>query len=130
MEQIYLCENTCDHLIGNVYVKFYDDESAQRAAIGLAGRFYAGRPLAPEFSPVTDFREGSCRQHDTKECTRGGFCNFMHLAHVPRALQVECQKEFNVTGHKVREKPTNDTSTLPFSPKKKKKKKKKIEPVA
>jgi splicing factor U2AF subunit len=117
IEQIYLCENSCDHLIGNVYVrlfsishskfsifflfqvKFYDDIAASKAVQGLAGRFYAGRPIAPEFSPVTDFREGSCRQHDTKSCQRGGFCNFMHLAHVPKALQSECQKEFNVTGH-------------------------------
>ena len=96
IEQIYMCENTCDHLIGNVYVKFFDEEvsflcdflfffffffflflistsqAATAACGGLAGRFYAGRALQPEFSPVTDFREGSCRQHETKECTRAG----------------------------------------------------------
>ena len=100
IENIYVCENTCDHLIGNVYVKYYDDESASKGCVGLTGRFFAGRPLAPEFSPVTDFREGSCRQHDSKQCTRGGFCNFMHLAHVPPALHVECRKEFNQSGHR------------------------------
>jgi splicing factor U2AF subunit len=32
-----------------------------------------------ELSPVTDFRESCCRQHENNECSRGGYCNFMHL---------------------------------------------------
>ena len=43
------------------------------------GRFYAGRPIMCEFSPVTDFREATCRQYEENTCTRGGYCNFMHL---------------------------------------------------
>ena len=27
----------------------------------LNGRYFSGRPLMPEFSPVTDFREAVCR---------------------------------------------------------------------
>jgi len=38
-----------------------------------------GRPLFAELSPVTDFREACCRQFEVSQCTRGGFCNFMHL---------------------------------------------------
>lgn len=30
IDQIYLCENTCDHLIGNVYVKYYDEAAATK----------------------------------------------------------------------------------------------------
>ncbi len=32
-----------------------------------------------EYSPVTDFKEARCRQYDVKDCSRGGYCNFMHL---------------------------------------------------
>lgn len=99
VEQVYVCENLGEHLIGNVYVKYYNEDDAASAVVGLAGRFYAQRPIAPEFSPVTDFREGSCRQHVTHDCTRGGYCNFMHLAHTGRAMQKELQKTFNVKGH-------------------------------
>lgn len=44
-------------MLGNVYVKFEDEEDAEKALKGLSGRYYAGRPLAVEYSPVTDFRE-------------------------------------------------------------------------
>jgi splicing factor U2AF subunit len=59
-----------------------------------------------ELSPVTDFREGNkliitillyftntliacCRQYENGECTRGGFCNFMHLKHPSREFRRE-----------------------------------------
>lgn len=48
-----------------------------------------GRPLYAELSPVTDFREACCRQHEVAECNRGGFCNFMHLRHPTRSLKRE-----------------------------------------
>ena len=56
-----------------------DEDAAARALQGLSGRFYAGRPILVEFSPVTDFREATCRQYEENTCTRGGYCNFMHL---------------------------------------------------
>ena len=45
----------------------------------LHGRFYAGRRLHCEYSPVTDFKEARCRQHDEGTCGRGTQCNFMHV---------------------------------------------------
>ena len=36
---------------------------------------------------MTDFRESRCRQFDHGECTRGGYCNFMHLYKVPFELE-------------------------------------------
>lgn len=65
-------------LIGNVYCRFKYEEDAQRACDSFNSRWYGGRPVYAELSPVTDFREACCRQHDTKECGRGGFCNFIH----------------------------------------------------
>lgn len=47
----------------------------------------SGRPLYCELSPVTDFREACCRQYEQDECTRGGFCNFMHLKQASRELK-------------------------------------------
>ena len=52
-----MCDNICEHMLGNVYVKFEDEEDAEKALQGLSGRYFAGRPLAVEYSPVTDFRE-------------------------------------------------------------------------
>ncbi|EFJ24669.1 hypothetical protein SELMODRAFT_18213, partial [Selaginella moellendorffii] len=52
----------------------------------LNGRFYSGRSIAAELSPVTDFREASCRQEEQGGCSRGRCCNFLDLYHPSRAL--------------------------------------------
>ena len=43
-----------------------------------------------QFCPVTDFKDARCRQYEEAVCGRGGYCNFMHLKHVPRALMKVC----------------------------------------
>lgn len=65
-------------LIGNVYARFKYEESAQQACDALNSRWYAGRPIYCELSPVTDFREACCRLNSGEGCVRGGFCNFIH----------------------------------------------------
>lgn len=74
-------------MVGNVYAKFADEEAAAKALQALQGRFYAGRPILAEFSPVTDFREATCRQFEENTCARGGYCNFMHLKNISRELR-------------------------------------------
>jgi splicing factor U2AF 35 kDa subunit len=86
LEGLHVCDNLSDHLVGSVYAAFADEDSAARALTDLSGRFYEGRPIRPEFSPVTDFREAACRQYETSHCARGGYCNFMHLRPVSRGL--------------------------------------------
>ena len=69
---------------------------------------FNGQPIHAELSPVTDFREACCRQYDNglvvllhclvwlmyvcvcvyiRECTRGGFCNFMHRKKISKELE-------------------------------------------
>lgn len=87
VEDIQVCENLGDHMVGNVYVKYLDEEDAEKALSSLRGRYYAGRPLAAEYSPVTDFKEARCRQYDEGTCTRGPYCNFMHVCEPSRELR-------------------------------------------
>jgi splicing factor U2AF 35 kDa subunit len=67
-----------EDLIGNVYVRFKYEEDAQKACDACNSRWYAGRPVYCELSPVTDFREACCRLNSGEGCVRGGFCNFIH----------------------------------------------------
>lgn len=92
VELINVVENLGDHMFGNVYVTFSSEEEAEKAMKALHGRFYAGRVLEPEYSPVTDFREARCRQFEEAVCGRGGFCNFVHLKRVPRRLRKMLKK--------------------------------------
>ncbi|KAK3443829.1 splicing factor U2af small subunit B [Eucalyptus grandis] len=87
MESLNVCDNLADHMVGNVYVQFREEEQAQRALQSLSGRYYAGRPIIVDYSPVTDFREATCRQYEEDKCNRGGYCNFMHLKSISRELR-------------------------------------------
>jgi len=42
--------------------------------------------VTAEFSPVTDFREATCRQYEENTCNRGGYCNFMHVKPISRRV--------------------------------------------
>jgi len=89
LEELHVCDNIGEHLIGNVFAKFYEESDAQKAIAGLNGRYYAGRPIKAEYSPVTDFKEARCRLYNEGTCDRGGYCNFMHLKHVSLEMAKE-----------------------------------------
>merc|ERR1712224_34602 len=87
IENINVCDNLSDHMIGNVYVKFSKELSAYKALKSVNGRFYAGRTIVAENSPVVDFKESTCRQYEENSCNRGGYCNFMHLKPIKRPIR-------------------------------------------
>ncbi|XP_074652374.1 splicing factor U2AF 26 kDa subunit-like isoform X1 [Tubulanus polymorphus] len=116
IEEMNVCDNLGDHLVGCVYVKFRYEEDAEKAVADLNNRWFNGRPIHAELSPVTDFREACCRQYEmgcknrqntsnpsyeNRECTRGGFCNFMHLKPISRELRRELYGRHK-GGHKRR----------------------------
>ena len=61
VEEMNVCDNLGDHLVGNVYVKFKKEEDADKAVKDLNNRWFGGRPIYAELTPVTDFREACCR---------------------------------------------------------------------
>ncbi|XP_051118168.1 splicing factor U2af small subunit B-like [Andrographis paniculata] len=87
IESLHVCDNLADHMIGNVYVQFREEDQAAAALNALQGRYYSGRPIIADFSPVTDFREATCRQFEENNCNRGGYCNFMHVKMISRDLR-------------------------------------------
>ena len=65
VEGLNVCDNMADHLVGNVYVKFRDEEHALAARNALHNRYYDKRPIKCEFSPPSRIsaraRAGSTR---------------------------------------------------------------------
>jgi len=45
-------------------VQFRYEKDASRAVQKLNSRWFNGRPIHAEMSPVTDFREACCRQYE------------------------------------------------------------------
>ncbi|KAG6778094.1 hypothetical protein POTOM_017941 [Populus tomentosa] len=68
IESLNVCDNLADHMESYLCVSI-------------------GRPIIVDFSPVTDFREATCRQYEENACNRGGYCNFMHLKRIGRELR-------------------------------------------
>jgi len=93
IEDMICVDNVSDHMLGNVYVKYYSEEDSERALQKLTGRYYGGRLIQAEFSPVTDFREARCRAFHESRCHRGGYCNFMHIKHIPKAVKRRLVRE-------------------------------------
>ncbi|XP_006998501.1 splicing factor U2AF 35 kDa subunit-like isoform X1 [Peromyscus maniculatus bairdii] len=87
VEEMNVCDNLGDHLMGNVYVKFRYEEDAKKAVMDLNNRWFNGQPIHSELSPVTDFTEACCHQYEMGKCLRGSFCNFMHLKPISRELK-------------------------------------------
>lgn len=91
IEELHVCENLTDHLVGNVYLRYSDEEYAAEALKNFTGRYYKGRILQPEYCVVTEFDQARCRQFDERftgrsGCGRGGYCNFLHMKDVPREI--------------------------------------------
>ena len=86
IEELNVLSNLGEHLQGNVYVKYRHEEDATKAIEGTRSRFYGGKPITAELSPVTDFREARCKKLVSGSCERGGFCNFIHLREPNRKL--------------------------------------------
>lgn len=105
---LHVVDNIGDHLIGHVYIKFTDEEDASDALQVMNGRYYDGRRMEVEFSPVTDFREARCRDFDEESCSRGGFCNFLHVKPVPicliASMEDDCEADRRLEADKRREK--------------------------
>jgi len=93
IEDLVVLDNVSDHMVGNVYCKYYHEEAAERAVRNLSGRFYGGRLIQAEYTPVTDFREARCRAFHETRCARGGLCNFMHIKHIPKAVKRRLVRE-------------------------------------
>ncbi len=83
-------------------MKFRYEEDSEKAEAELNNRWFNGKPIYAELSPVTDFHEACCRQYQMGECPRGGFCNFMHLKPISNSLR---RKLYSV---KYRKGPTRD----------------------
>lgn len=82
-------DNLGDHIVGNVYVKYSEEQYAENAQKNTNGRFFNGKKIEAEFSPVTDFLNAKCKQHIEGTCKRGGYCNYMHIKPLSKSFKKE-----------------------------------------
>ena len=99
IEDFVIADNQCEHLAGNVLVKYERLEDAVCAFCNLRGRYYAGRPIDAQYSPVESFSNALCRQLKLGKCQHGENCNFIHPKYPSKAVEELCY----LTGHDYEE---------------------------
>ncbi len=50
-----------------ILIQFRNEKDAERAVTDLNTRWFDRKPIYAELSPVTDFKEASCRQYELGE---------------------------------------------------------------
>lgn len=61
IDELHVCDNIGEHMVGNVYVKFTSEEDAMKCMANLKGRYYDGKLMLAEYSPLTDFSNAKCK---------------------------------------------------------------------
>lgn len=95
IEEIVVCRNTCDQLLGNVYIKFTTDAHARSAMKFLKSHTFEGRLILPEFSPVHDFGQARCKDDtDGGQCRmrEKDLCNYLHTESPSAKVVQRCLK--------------------------------------
>ena len=91
--ELRVCGNLCDHLLGNVYIKFESPEVASEVVNKLHTKKLYELLLLPELSPVMDFADACCKEDLEGACGRGLHCNFLHILKVSKSLMEKLEKE-------------------------------------
>lgn len=95
--QFKVCCNYEPHLRGNVYAQFETEEQCKEALMKFHGRWYAGRQLHCELSPVTRWKNAICGLFDRQKCPKGKHCNFLHVFRNPTNEFWEADRDLHLS---------------------------------
>lgn len=91
-----IVDNLGDHIVGNVYVRYTNEDYAENAIKNIHGRFFNGKKIDAQYSSVTDFGNAKCKQYLDGSCKRGGFCNYMHIKPLSKSLKKQLMEEMHL----------------------------------
>ena len=110
IKDLSVVDNLGDHLIGNVYAKFNDEESASKAFNALAGKYYHSNLVDEEYCPFINIKDCKCRKYEDGLCQRGAFCNFLHLKEINKSLLRSLKDEMYEIHPEYKKNRTNNLS--------------------
>ena len=86
LKDLFVLDNLCDHLIGNVYAKFCDEKAAKNAFDSLQGKYYHSDLVDEEYCPIINVKDGKCYKYEDGLCNKGPYCNFLHFKDISPTL--------------------------------------------
>jgi len=97
LKELNVLDNLSEHLIGNVYAKFNDEDSASKAFKALEGTYYHSEMVEEEYCPIVNIKDCKCRKYDDGICQKGPYCNFLHFKEVSNSLIKSLRNEMYET---------------------------------
>jgi splicing factor U2AF subunit len=104
IEDMIVVDNLGDHIVGNVYVRYINEDYAENAIMNINGRFFNGKKIDAQYSSVTDFGNAKCKQYLDGSCKRGGYCNYMHIKPLSKSLKKQLIQEMYLEHPEYKEK--------------------------
>ena len=86
LKDLFVVDNLSEHLIGNVYAKFFDEKAASNAFENLKGKYYHSDLVVEEYCPIINPMDGKCYKYEDGLCNKGPYCNFLHFKEISRSL--------------------------------------------
>ncbi|KAK9509450.1 hypothetical protein O3M35_006764 [Rhynocoris fuscipes] len=82
-----------DNIFEDIFVEcvdqFNDEKVAEKAVKSLNNRWFGGRPVYAELSPVIRFHFAYCRGLTSQKCPKDNMCNFWHAKKISDRLHRE-----------------------------------------
>ncbi len=112
LKDLTVVDNLGDHLIGNVYASFNDEESASKCFNALAGKYYHSNLVDEEYCPIINIKDCKCKKLEEGLCQRGSLCNFLHIKEVNKALLKSLKDEMYETHPEYKKNRNNNNKRL------------------
>ncbi|KAG0417847.1 Splicing factor U2AF 35 kDa subunit [Dictyocoela roeselum] len=77
IRNMLICANSSDHLIGNVYIEFYNNCDFE------IDRFYNYKRIISVPTHIRFIKDAVCSENS---CDRGDFCNFLHPIEISKQI--------------------------------------------
>jgi splicing factor U2AF subunit len=91
--ELRVVSNLCDHLLGNVYIRFEDAADAARVRDEVKAKRFHGILMLPELSPVQNFPDACCKEDLEGSCARQDQCNYLHIMKISSSVMKKLEKE-------------------------------------
>ena len=115
LKDLFVVDNLSEHLIGNVYAKFFDEKASKNAFDNLQGKYYHTDLVVEEYCPIINPKDGKCYKYEDGLCNKGPYCNFLHFKDISKSLIKELKDEMYEIHPEYRKNRFNNNSNNNYS---------------
>ncbi|KAM0671373.1 hypothetical protein CWI42_021780 [Ordospora colligata] len=89
VKKLVIASNRCTHLQGNIYIEFFEEQSAFKCTRAISKRYYCGKRIASELGCSDRISDGICAEYNRGCCSKEDLCGFIHAKNPSSDLERE-----------------------------------------